>query len=234
MTVTLTNTQHTRFYSAALLGLRALDATERTARRFGPDPDARWQGFAGHLGLAARIDLLVRDAAVQWGAAFSPAVVFGLPGLAVDEPFGPDWAALPEHDARRLWADAPATTSIADIARALGVEPGDVPLPAMVASTRLLVAGGPAICAVATHFRAHPELSWSDQVLVVAEEPPLRQLAGLMAPLVGAQAATRLVRPGDDTAAILRDVGVTAGGLSVTSPDASPAALAFVRRAQEA
>ena len=83
------------FYAAAVAGLRALDARERTARRFGPDADTRWSSFKGALTDADRIDLLLRDAAVTWGAAFSASEVFDLFGLAPDEPFGPDWKPLP-------------------------------------------------------------------------------------------------------------------------------------------
>ncbi len=76
--------QRESFYAAALAGLRALDGRERRPRRFGPDADARWQNFCGHLSLAERVDLLIRDAAVTWQAAFSPAIVFRLPYLASD------------------------------------------------------------------------------------------------------------------------------------------------------
>ena len=93
------------FYRAALAGLRWLEIVEPTGRRFGPEADARWKGFAGHLTLTDRIDLLLRDAAVVWGAAFSAASVFQLPGLAADEPFGPDWPRTPEESVRGLWKE---------------------------------------------------------------------------------------------------------------------------------
>ena len=34
-----------RFYRAAVLGLGLLEARSETARRFGPDADARWKAF---------------------------------------------------------------------------------------------------------------------------------------------------------------------------------------------
>jgi hypothetical protein len=87
------------------LGLHALDARERTARRFGADADARWTQFAGALGAGDRIDILLRDAAGTWGAAFSPSECFGFFGLADDEPFGPDWGGIDDGAAKKLLAD---------------------------------------------------------------------------------------------------------------------------------
>ena len=72
MTSPLTPQDRLAFYVAAVIGLRALDARESTPRRFGPDAEARWTQFAGALGVGDRIDILLRDAAGTWGAAFSP------------------------------------------------------------------------------------------------------------------------------------------------------------------
>ena len=231
MGTTITLAQRDSFYRAAFLGLRALDELESTARRFGTDADARWEGFRGHLGATERLDLLIRDAAVRWGSGFSPATVFGLPGLASDEPFGPDWASLPEHDAHRLWSDLNRPAGIDAVAEALGMTASHVDLPTISASTRLVVAGGAAIRAVAIRFQGSAELSWSDQVLVVAKKPAFRQLAGLMAPLLGAREPTRLVRPEEDVAGALKAVGFNVGGQGITSDDADGFSTSFVRLA---
>lgn len=58
---------------------------------------------------------------------FSPAIVFGLPGLASDEPFGPDWTALPEHEAKRLWSDSSRPATVDALFELLGIPTGDVP-----------------------------------------------------------------------------------------------------------
>ncbi len=240
MSSPVSSAERSRFYEAALLGLRALDEAERTGRRFGADADARWNGFRGHLGMAERLDLVIRDAAVKWASAFSPALVFKLPGLAADEPFGPDWSALPEHEAARLWAEDSRSVCIQTAAQTLGVEATPMVLPAISPPTRLLVAGGAAIANLALHFQQHSDLSWSDQVLVVAEQAGLRQLAGLMAPLLYAAGPTRLVLPPrglsaalllDDVAAVLKKVGFSPGATPVTSDDASDDCLSFVNRA---
>ncbi len=200
---TVTTAQRDAFYAAAVVGLRALDARERSPRRFGPEADARWADFRGALTDADRVDLLLHDAAVTWGPAFSPAEVFGLFGLAPDEPFGPDWQALPRGAARRhLEAGSPPSTH--DLATALGIHAPSPSLPAISTSTRLAVAGGGALLAVAEAFRANPSWSWSDQVLAVASSPANRQLAGLLAIFAGGRGRTRLVRPGEDLRAVLQ------------------------------
>jgi len=219
------------FYRGALMGLRYLDRSERLARRFGADADARWEGFRGHLGVGDRLDILIRDAAGKWHAAFSPAEVFALPGLAADEPFGPDWRGLPEDRAEALWSGDLPEPNLAACAEALGIVSTPVEVPPLLPSTHLVVAGGAAILAVGEAFAARPELSWSDQLLVVAEAPTVRHFAGLAAPLLGAQAATRLVFPAEEVAATLDAVDFSVGGHAVISPDASPAARHFARQA---
>jgi hypothetical protein len=223
--------QRDAFYAAAVAGLRALDARERTPRRFGADADTRWAAFKGNLNDADRVDLLLRDAAVTWGPAFSPAEVFALFGLAPDEPFGPDWQPLSTAAARRAFAEPPAPTSPAALAALLGLSPSPVPVPSLTPSTRLAVAGGAALVAVADAFARTPGLSWSDQVLVVATTPAHRQLAGLLAIAVGAAARTRLVRPSGDLRATLKEAGFAQLDLAVVSPDAEPACADFARRA---
>lgn len=221
MNVTVSPEQRSAFYRAALLALRALDAAERTPRRFGSDADARWKSFQGHLGYADRLELLIRDAAVTWTGGFSPAIVFGLPGLAADEPFGPDWGAIPENEAKKLWSDASCPTTVASLSDTLGVSREGVTLPQISAATQLVIAGGAAVEAVALHFSAHQELSWSDQVVVVASSPVVRQFAGLVAPLILAQGPTRMVDSGNDVGPSLKKLGLSGSGQAVISNDAT-------------
>lgn len=231
MGIDISPEQRSAYYRAAFLGLHALDAAERTPRRFGPDAEARWSGFAGHLGTAERLDLLIRDAAVTWGVGFSPALIFDLPGLAEDEPFGPDWASLPPQEVQRLWASPPWAVSIGDVAEVLDVPLTPVDLPSITPSTRLMVAGGAAVCALATHFSGQDELSWPDQVLVVSERPQVLQLAGLVAPIIAARGPSCALRPVDDVAAALKEQGWSAGGEAVVSDDATAREGLFARQA---
>lgn len=227
----VTSEQHLAFYAAAVAGLRALDSRERVPRRFGADADRRWASFKGKLDEADRIDLLLRDAAVTWGPAFSPAEAFGLFGLAPDEPFGPDWHPLSPSAARRALAEPTSPASPGTLAALLGIAPGPAPVPSLGPSTRLAVAGGAALVAVAEAFAGTPGLSWSDQVLAVATTPAHRQLAGLLALAVGSAARTRLVRPAEDLRATLKEAGFAQVDAAAVSTDAEPACADFARRA---
>lgn len=211
------------FYRSAVLGLRALDARERVPRRFGADADARWVQLAGSLGPGDRIDVLLRDAAGAWGAAFSPAVCFGLFGLAEDEPFGPDWRSLDDQAAKRLIASTEGPVALEQAAIQLGVEPAPVTVPKVTPATKLVVAGGAAIVAVAAAFAKGQGLSWTDQVAVIGDRPESRQLAGLAAVFLGARGRTVLVRSGADGTAALRSQGFAHLDAAVVSADAAPA-----------
>ena len=228
---TPTSKQRDAFYAAGTVGLRALDARERAPRRFGADADTRWASFKGGLTEADRIDLMLRDAAVTWGAAFSPAEVFNLFGLAPDDPFGPDWQPTTSATARRYLADAPGPSSPDNFANIFSIATLPVTLPPLSASTRLAVAGGAALVAVARAFAGQSGLSWSDQVLAIATAPAHRQLAGLLAISVGSSARTRLTRPGDDLRATLKGAGFAQLDVAVVSPDAEPTCAAFANRA---
>jgi hypothetical protein len=210
------------FYGAAVLGLRALDARESTARRFGRDAEARWTQFAGALGAGDRIDILLRDAAGTWGAAFSPSECFGFFGLADDEPFGPDWGGIDDAYAKRLLAEPDAPATLDHVGYGLGVKASSVPVPSVTPSTKLIVAGGTAIVSVAKVFAENKALSWTDQVVVVADKAAWRQLAGLAAVLLGARGRTALVRTAE--ADRLRTLGFAHLDAAVVSPDAEPEA----------
>jgi hypothetical protein len=219
------------FYAAAIAGLRVLDGRERVPRRFGKDADARWASFKGALDDADRIDLLLRDAAGTWGAAFSPAEVFDLFGLAPDEPFGPDWQSLSAGAAKRHLAAAAEVTTPLRLGKHLYIDERDVKVPSLTASTRLAVAGGAALVAVAQAFAGQQGLSWSDQVLAVATNPVHRQLAGLLALFTGAASRTRLIRPGDDVRALVKGAGFAQLDVAVVSSDAEQDCADFARRA---
>lgn len=235
MTSSTTQKERTAFYGAAVLGLRALDARESTPRRFGSDAEVRWRQFAGALGPGDRIDILLRDAAGTWGAAFSPSECFGFFGLADDEPFGPDWGGLDDSTAKRLLDEPDAPATLDRLALGLGVEQTDVPVPYLSPSTKLLVAGGAAIVAVAKVFARDQEearaLSWTDQVVVVADRGSFRQLAGLAAVVLGARGRTALVRTTEGAETGLRAAGFGHLDAVLVSPDAEPEAAEFARSA---
>lgn len=221
------------FYRAALVGLGWLDAVEAKQRRFGPEADARWKGFAGHLTPTDRIDILLRDAAVVWGTAFAPASAFRLPGLATDESFGPDWSGVHVDVARKLWKEAEGAelssweSAWSRALEAWGTSVGreQVDLGELTPATRLLVAGPSALDACVREFARREELSWNDQVVVVADAPGQRHLAGIAGLVVRKRAVTRLVAPSAASAAqppaeLVRQAGLTSIDRVVVSDDA--------------
>lgn len=234
------------FYKAAATGLRFLERRASGRRVFGPDADARWQGFAGHLRTADRLDLGLRDGAVSWGAAFSAAAVFQLAGLALDEPFGPDWPGLAEDDARRVWREAEAfepsgwEKALESVVAQWGLQPSSISLDKITPATRLVVSGASAVSCVARVFAAADSLSWADQVAVVSSTPAVRHLAGLAAVLIEARGPTRIVSPDDavqaglSPAALLREAGLTAVDRAVISDDAESGDADFARAACDA
>lgn len=227
MAILHSNRDREQFYAAAVVGLRALDARERAPRRFGRDADARWEQFRGSLGPSDRLDILLRDAAGTWGSAFSPAQSFGAFGLADDEPFGPDWRSLSDERANRLLLDS--GSDLAALASALNVPTASLALPSISSATHVVAAGAQAVFALGSHFSSRPELAWSEQVVVVATTPTVRQLAGLVAVILGAQRRTVLVRPSEDPTGVLRAAGFPNVDVAVVSADADPESARFAR-----
>lgn len=222
------------FYRTGALGLRALETREARGRRFGEHADATWRAFRGNpgeLGDADRLDLLLRDAAALHRAACAPSVVFAIPGLATDEPFGPDWPSAPATLARdlvregtspidlkapaelvekaaTLWHLVPAATaSVTDAVRSIGP------------ASRVVAAGAGAIVALTKHFQGRSDMDLADQVLLVTQRPAERQLFGLAVLALGSTSPTRFLSPGEDAKA-------ASGGrvhVALVSDDASPA-----------
>lgn len=235
-----------RFYQAALHGLRLLDGRSGSGRRFGAEADARWAGFAGHLRMSDRLDMLLRDGAVVHGPAFSAAQVFRLPGLAADEPFGADWPGLTEDEAKALWRevdrqpDLDPERALQRCAEALGLDPSsqEPSCEGLAPATRLLVTGGKAILAAVRAFARDEALSWSEQVAVVAAAPSERQLAGLAAVILQQSKPTRVVAPPEDGEAkqspadLVRKAGLSGVDRVLASEDADPRCRGFVQAVQ--
>jgi hypothetical protein len=182
------------FYEASLRGLQYIEARSPTGRRFGPDADAMWRTFRGHLTAADRIDLLLRDADAEYPGAFGARVAFGLRGVGEDDAFGSSWQRLGPTDADALWRRSIAEPAPADVpnaisacAASLGIPIQSCAAPKLTANTRLLLAGPSAIASVAAAFAKDRDLAWAEQVTCMATPPAHRQLAVLSAALLGAK-----------------------------------------------
>jgi hypothetical protein len=208
------------YMEAALRLLQFVESRRATGRRFGTDADARWGSFRGDLATVDRIELMIRDANAEWPAGFGARTVFALPGVPEDEPFGARWPSLDPVDAEELWRrvkalPAPATVAatLAEIARAWGVVLAPFEVGAVSPTDRLVITGPSAIAAVIEVFSRTAALDWSEQVVVVATPPAVRQLAA------AATALLNLARP----VTIVRDpLEPRRGARLVASPDADP------------
>lgn len=213
------------FYRTATLGLRALDGASSRRPYFGAEADASWSAIVGALRPSDRLDLLIRNAAVGSPAAFAPRVIFAIPGLADDEPFGPDWIAPPGL-AEKLLAEAAQPLAkgspeavLSEAARAWGLhpEPPTVNLASITPGSRILAAGAGAILVLAEFFHRREGFDLGSQVALVTAVPGERQLLGLAAALLGSAATPRSFSPGTTAS----DAGLTAVHLAVVSPDAA-------------
>lgn len=188
------------YYTAALTALRYAEERKPTLRRFGKDADAAWRSFKGSLTTADRIDLLLRDADVQWHQAFGARSVYALRAVAEDEPFGAEWGALPSRTAQRLWSEVTGAPAPADLREAMSLcaaawklDLKSIAVGKVSASTRLLLVGPSAVASAAEHFARGTGLSWSAQVECIASTPGHRQVALLAGALLNADGAIRVV-----------------------------------------
>jgi hypothetical protein len=213
-----------RYIEGALRLLQFVEGRRPTGRRFGPDAEARWSGFRGDLETVDRIDLMIRDADAEWPASFGARLVYGLPGVAEDEPFGSPWQGLDPVAAEELWRKvksetAPATIGDAlwAIARAWGRDLEAYKVGNVGANDRLVLVGAAAIAAAIEAFAAGTALDWCDQVTVVASAPAERQLAAAATALLNAQRPGRVL-----TAAEAASAKPDHGARLVASRDAAP------------
>lgn len=221
--ITAVEEPHVRaYYDAALAALRFIEAKKTTAQRFGADADARWNAFAGDLKTADRLDLLIRDADAQWRGSFGARTVFAMRGVAEDDPFGPSWPYLDPVDAEEVWRARLAEAPADDVAVALKscAEAWKLPIEAfdpgaVGAADKLLVVGPSAIVATAVVFADGADLDWAEQVVCCATPPPHRQLAAVVAALLNAPRACRLIGGEEQV-----DGSVFAGYRAAVSPDA--------------
>jgi hypothetical protein len=189
-----------RYMEGALRLLQFVESRRSTGRRFGPDADARWSGFRGDLETVDRIELMIRDADAEWPAGFGARVVYALPGVPEDEPFGSQWEGMDPVAAEELWRKvktepSPQTPRAAlnAIAAAWGIKLAKVDLGKVGATDQFVIVGASAIASAIDAFASGSALDWADQVLVLATEPSSRQLAASATALLNSQRAGRIL-----------------------------------------
>jgi hypothetical protein len=224
------------YYASALEGLRFIEARRPSGRRFGADADAMWGSLRGNLTTADRIDLLIRDADVQWAGAFGARTVFDMRAVSEDDPFGAEWSPLEPVDAEELWREvvrAPAPETVRETltrcAKAWGIELLGHEAVAVAPADKLLVCGPSAIVASVEAFATGRDLDWADQVVCRASPPAHRQLAALAAALLNEVCACEIFpRSACPSAPPARPL---AGRTLVISQDAHPDDAAWARSA---
>jgi hypothetical protein len=220
-------TRRLAYYDAALGLLRFVEQRSPTARRFGAEADALWRSFAGDLDVGDRIELLLRDADRQWAGAFAARAVFARRSAHEQDAFGSTWTRLSSGEARSLWSSAlagpPPADAIAAILRSWKLEPAPFEVPKLRPSSRIAIAGLAAIAACLRQFLANPDLSWPNQVVVVAADPGPRQLAAAAVALLDQTQPTTLIHPEQFSPAQREVVHARLGASleSIISPDAT-------------
>lgn len=206
------------FYRASVAGLRLLDAREGRGLRFGAVADQNWKALGGELEPRDRLDWLVRDGAALHPPAFSPRIVFELPGLTDDEPTGSDWPMAPAALSAELFREAGraaiagAPVSSDDVLAAAAASwrvPVGSASPALAesvrrigAADRIVVAGVTAIHALAAAAAQRRDLNLADQVLCIAATRSERHLFGLALLVAGGRARrAAIVTPGEHISA---------------------------------
>lgn len=193
------------YVEGALRLLQFIETRRPTGRRFGPDADARWNGFKGDLETVDRIELMIRDADAEWPGGFGARLVFAIHGVAEDEPFGSQWKGLDPVDAEELWRRVKTETPPSSIARTLEAIAAAWKITlrkhrveAVAATDKLVITGPSAIAASIEAFSKGTALDWADQVVVVATDPAPRHLAISATALLNAQRAVTIVASSDD------------------------------------
>lgn len=189
-----------RYVEGALRLLQFVENRRPTGRRFGADADARWASFRGDLETVDRIELMIRDADAEWPASFAARLVYALPGVPADEPFGSQWEGLDPVAADELWrkvkAEAAPTTpaaTLSAIATSWSKKLKRHAVEKIGANDHLVVVGASAIASAVEAFAAGTALDWAEQVMVIATAPFERQLAAAATALLNAQRPARIV-----------------------------------------
>jgi hypothetical protein len=189
-----------RYVEAALRLLQYVELRRPTGRRFGADADARWSSFKGDLETVDRIELMIRDADAEWPASFGARLIYELPGIPDDEPFGSQWMSVDPVDAEELWRRVKAEPSPKTVAETLktiaavwGLTLKRCDCGKVTANDHLVVVGASAIASAIETFATGTALDWSEQVIVVASTPAERQLAASATALLNAQRPARVL-----------------------------------------
>lgn len=204
-----TQDQAVSFYRAALSTARWIDQ-ESDPRVLDADADAAWRAYGGDLPAVIRCDLVLRNFAMLYPAAFAPGPVFGLSGWYDDDPWGTGFTRPEPNLVEGLFAlrkvPASAVEALDLAVSAWGLRAAEPPADADAAalsrlaarlspSTGLLVAGARAAATVARAFLRGERLKPRTQIVLVSERPESRHALGVLCALLRDQGVPQLVDP---------------------------------------
>jgi hypothetical protein len=239
-----TRDQAISFYRAALSTARLIDR-DNDHRVLDADADAAWRAYGSDLPAAVRCDLVLRNFAMLYPAAFAPGPVFSLSGWYDDDPWGAGFERPPAPVVEGLFAlrTAPATPADAldQALTAWGLAAGEPPDPRLSESfspsTNVIVAGARALAEVARAFLRGERLSARTQLIVVSDRPESRHILGLACALLREHGVPHLIdrrRDADEPIARWADrekqrLGAVRARFLVVSPDADADEIASAR-----
>lgn len=235
-----TASERKAFYRSALHLLHFVEHRSPTGRRFGKQADALWSGFAGSLDVRDRIELLLRDADAHYRGAFGARTTFDLAAVAQDDAFGSEWEGLPAPEANELWRELTRATPPADPEQVFALLDKTwsrklkpfTDLPKISPSSRIVVTGIEATLALIRRCLADRDLSWADQVVVIANAPMPRQYASAALALLDIDLGARPspLLSATDAADPERAKPLGTGRTVILSPDAEPEAATAAKR----
>lgn len=215
------------FYKAALAAASYLDR-DGPDRLLDSEADAAWRAYDATMPAAIRVDLVLKNLAMLYPAAFAPGPVFELPGWYDDDPWGVGFERPPRDELEALFRrrESPGDFAAA-LARVREAWTVRAPAPASFAgrltpTTQVLVCGASATSAVAEAFSSRDNHEVRTQTLLVSETPASRHLLGIASALGRQQGLPRFLSPSPDAAEEVQRRGLAPASLLVVSADATP------------
>ncbi len=218
----------TAFYKAALAAAQRLDA-EATDKLFDDNADAAWRAYGSDLPVLMRLELVLKNLAALYPAAFAPGPVFDLSGWYDDDPWGTGFARPAKDELEALWRrrSAPESTdatlaAVADVwSLASPAQPADV-VGKLAPSTNLIVAGPSAMASLASAFVREDNLQARSQLLLGSDRPAARHLLGITCALGREQGVPQMIAGTVDSPQKAADAaGFHQAAFAVISADAS-------------
>jgi len=216
------------FYKASLAAALFLGQTAPEHRLLDTEADAAWKAYGDDLPVMVRFDLVLKNLAMLYPAAFAPGPVFDLPGWYDDDPWGVGLSRPPKEELEALWrnrkAPADADAAFTAVAAAWTLAPAKNATFATKLSpkTNLIVAGAAAMLHTGAAFQGRDNLDIRMQVLLVSDRPAPRHVLGISCAFGRRAGIPKMVTSAPkQSAAKASDLGLSTASLLAVSKDAT-------------